>query len=91
MRDVATALHATLNWDNKTRTATIASGGKKVAFTIGANTMKVDGQTVPLETPAYLQQSGANAYTYLPLAALSRGLGYQVEYRKPIATVFINS
>ncbi|MBO7747824.1 copper amine oxidase [Paenibacillus sp. MWE-103] len=91
MRDVANALRATLNWEPKTRTATIASNGKKVAFTIGANTMKVDGQTVPLETPAYLQTSGGNAYTYLPLAALSRGLGYQVEYRKPIATVFINS
>ncbi|SFI88017.1 Lysophospholipase L1 [Paenibacillus sp. UNC496MF] len=90
MRDVANALHATLNWEPKTQTATIASNGKKVAFTIGANTMMVDGQTVPLETPAYLQTSGGHAYTYLPLAALSRGLGYQVEYRKPIATVFIN-
>ncbi|MFC4811392.1 stalk domain-containing protein [Paenibacillus sp. GCM10023250] len=91
MRDVANALRATLNWEPKTRTATIGSNGKKVAFTIGANTMKVDGRTVPLETPAFLQTSGGTAYTYLPLAALSRGLGYQVEYRKPIATVFINS
>ena len=32
MRDVATALHATLNWDNKTSTATIASGGKEGRF-----------------------------------------------------------
>ncbi|QHW30872.1 copper amine oxidase [Paenibacillus rhizovicinus] len=91
MRDVANALHATLNWDNKTRTATIASGGKKVAFTMGAKSMVVNGQTVPLETPAYLQQSGGNSLTYLPLAALSKGLGYQVDYRKPILTVFINS
>lgn len=91
MRDVANALHATLSWDGKTRTATIASGGKKVAFTIGAHTMVVNGQTVPLETPAYLQQSGGNSLTYLPLAALSKGLGYQVDYRKPILTVFINS
>ncbi|MBM7567305.1 stalk domain-containing protein [Paenibacillus sacheonensis] len=91
MRDVANALHATLNWDNKTRTATIASGGKKVAFTIGANTMKVNGQSVALETPAYLQQSNGSSLTYLPLAALSKGLGYQVDYRKPIATVYVNS
>ncbi|WP_219835792.1 stalk domain-containing protein [Paenibacillus sp. R14(2021)] len=91
MRDIATALHASLAWDNKTRTATIKSGDKQVAFTIGANTMKVNGQSVPLETPAYLQQVGSNSVTYLPLAALSKGLGFQVEYRKPIVTVFINS
>ena len=91
MRDVTNALNATLAWDAKTRTATIKSGDKVVAFTIGADTMKVNGQTVPLETPAYLQQSGGNSVTYLPLAALSKGLGYQVVYRKPIATVFIQS
>ncbi|WP_165822567.1 stalk domain-containing protein [Paenibacillus montanisoli] len=90
MRDVAEALNATLAWDGKTRTATIKSGDKTVAFTIDASTMKVNGQPVPLETPAYLQQVGGSSVTYLPLAALSKGLGYQVVYRKPIATVFIN-
>ncbi|SDX65419.1 stalk domain-containing protein [Paenibacillus sp. CF384] len=91
MRDVTKALNATLVWDGPSRTATIKSGDKVVAFTIGADTMKVNGQTVPLETPAYLQQSGGSSVTYLPLAALSKGLGYQVVYRKPIATVFIQS
>ncbi|WP_308638425.1 stalk domain-containing protein [Paenibacillus silvisoli] len=90
MRDVAKALNATLAWDGKTRTATIKSGDKTVAFTIGAATMNVNGQSVPLETPAYLQQVGGSSVTYLPLAALSKGLGYQVVYRKPIATVFVS-
>ncbi|REE92784.1 lysophospholipase L1-like esterase [Paenibacillus taihuensis] len=89
MRDIANALHANLAWDNKTRTATVTSGSNKVSFTIGATTMKVNGQSMPLETPAYLQQVGSNSVTYLPLAALSKGLGYKVVYRKPIATVFI--
>ncbi|SFT03239.1 Lysophospholipase L1 [Paenibacillus sp. BC26] len=91
MRDVTAALNATLVWDGPTRTATIKSGDRVVAFTIGADTMKVNGQTVPLETPAYLQQFGGSSVTYLPLAALSKGLGYQVVYRKPIGTVFIQS
>ncbi|WP_143069288.1 stalk domain-containing protein [Paenibacillus sp. OV219] len=89
MRDITNALHATLAWDGRTRTATVTSGSNKVAFTIGATMMKVNGQSVPLETPAYLQQVGGNSVTYLPLAALSKGLGYKVVYRKPIATVFI--
>lgn len=89
MRDIANALHANLAWDNKTRTAIVTSGKSNVAFTIGAKTMVVNGQSLPLETPAYLQQVGSSSVTYLPLAALSKGLGYTVVYRKPIATVFI--
>ncbi|UVI31597.1 stalk domain-containing protein [Paenibacillus spongiae] len=91
MRDIANALGATLGWDGKTQTATIKADGVEVAFTIGAKTMKVNGQSMPLETPAYLEKTGKTSSTYLPLAALSRGLGYQVIYRKPIQTVFINS
>ncbi|GGD76280.1 stalk domain-containing protein [Paenibacillus nasutitermitis] len=91
MRDIANALKAQLAWDAKTKTATIQANNKVVAFTIGAKTMKVDGIPVPLETPPYLQQNGKNSFTYLPLAALSRGLGYQVVYRKPLQAAFINS
>ncbi|MFD0714309.1 stalk domain-containing protein [Paenibacillus sp. GCM10027626] len=91
MRDIAGVLGANLKWDNKSQTATIIAGDKTVAFTIGAKTMKVNGQSVPLETPAYLEKTGKNAATYLPLAALSRGLDYQVIYRSSIKTAFINS
>lgn len=90
MRDIADAMKANLSWDNKTHTATLKAGDQQVSFTIGANTMQVNGQTVPLETPAYLQKVGNLSVTYLPLAALSKGLGYQVIYRKPIQTVFMN-
>ncbi|MFC5652904.1 stalk domain-containing protein [Paenibacillus solisilvae] len=90
MRDIADAMNANLSWDNKTRTATLKSGDKQVSFTIGAKTMQINGQTAPLETPAYLQKVGNQSVTYLPLAALSKGLGYQVIYRKPIQTVFVN-
>ncbi|QYR20634.1 copper amine oxidase [Paenibacillus sp. sptzw28] len=91
MRDIANALNAGLSWDGKTQTATIRANGKQVSFTIGAKSMKVNGEDVPLDTPAYLEKSGGSSVTYLPLAALSKGLGYQVVYRKPIQTVFINS
>jgi lysophospholipase L1-like esterase len=91
MRDIANALNAGLSWDGRTQTATIRAAGKQVSFTIGAKLMKVNGQDIPLDTPAYLEKSSGNSVTYLPLAALSKGLGYQVVYRKPIQTVFINS
>ncbi|MBW7476710.1 copper amine oxidase [Paenibacillus oenotherae] len=90
MRDIANAMNASLQWDGKTQTATIKAGNKEVAFRIGAKSMKVNGQELPLAMPAYLEKSGQTSVTYLPLAALSKGLGYQVEYRKTITTVFIN-
>ncbi|AJY77984.1 hypothetical protein VN24_23785 [Paenibacillus beijingensis] len=90
MRDIAIAAGADLKWSNKTRTASVKLGGREVAFTIGSKSMKVDGKAVPLTTPAFLQQSAADTKTYLPLAALSRGLDLQVVYRSGIKTVFIN-
>ncbi|MWC30441.1 copper amine oxidase [Paenibacillus sp. MMS18-CY102] len=90
MRDITDAMGAKLLWNNKTRTATVTLDGKEVAFTIGAKTMTVDGKPVPIETPAYLQAVGKESKTYLPLAALSDGLGFQVVYRGTIKTAFIN-
>jgi len=91
MRDIANVLGAGLSWDNKTQTATIKLNETEVAFTIGAKTMIVNGKQVPLDTPAYLEKTGTTSSTYLPLAALSRGLGHQVVYRQTIKTAFINS
>ncbi|WP_127531044.1 stalk domain-containing protein [Paenibacillus kobensis] len=90
MRDITDAMGADLKWNNATQTATVTLDGKVVAFTIGAKTMTVDGKAVPVETPAYLQKVGKESKTYLPLAALSDGLGFQVVYRGTIKTAFIN-
>ncbi|MDF2837563.1 MAG: copper amine oxidase protein [Paenibacillus sp.] len=82
---------AELVWDAKTSTATIMLGGRTVDVTVGAKTIRVDGKTVPLKAdPAYLQPFVGESKTYLPLAALSEGLGFQVEYRHEKRIAFIN-
>jgi len=90
MRDITDAMGADLKWNNAAQTATVTLDGKVVAFTIGSKTMIVNGKAVPIETPAYLQKVGKESKTYLPLAALSDGLGFQVVYRGTIKTAFIN-
>jgi len=90
MRDITDAMGALLKWDNKTQTATVTLGDRVVAITIGAKTMVINGKTVALDTPAYLQKVGKETKTYLPLAALSDGLGFQVIYRGTLKTAFIN-
>ncbi|MBH5319125.1 hypothetical protein I6N90_15060 [Paenibacillus sp. GSMTC-2017] len=90
--DITDALGATRSWNGSTNTATIKLGGRTVEITIGAKTIKVNGESLPLNAePAYLQQFTGEKKTYVPLAALSEGLGLQVTYRDTIKTAFINN
>lgn len=89
-RDIADAMGATTQWNNATRTVTITYGVREVSLSIGEPVMTVNGKRVAIDTPAYLQQVGKERKTYVPLAVLADGLGFQVDYRAPIKTAFIN-
>ncbi|MFB9278536.1 stalk domain-containing protein [Cohnella cellulosilytica] len=91
LRDVANAVGAELKWNQAKKTATFNKSGKEVVVTIGSNTVYVDGIARPLQNPAYFQKEGKDVKTYVPLAIVSDSLDYQVVFRKPIMTVFINS
>ena len=90
LKDILNAVGATGKWDNKTSSATIVYGGRTVVITIGAKFIKVNGQNVAIDTPAFLQKVGKEDKTYLPLAALATGLGFDVKYSAPLRTAFIN-
>lgn len=91
LRDVTEALGAELQWNAATSTATITLEDRTVAITVGAATISINGKSVPLNAePAYLQQFSGEKKTYVPLAALSDGLGFQVVYRDTLKTAFIN-
>ncbi|WP_165867356.1 stalk domain-containing protein [Paenibacillus pinisoli] len=91
LREVTEALGAELQWNAATSTATITLEDRTVAITVGATTISVNGKSVPLNAePAYLQQFSGEKKTYVPLAALSDGLGFQVVYRDTLKTAFIN-
>lgn len=97
VRDITDAMGAKLEWDPKTSTASVTLGDRTVDITVGAKTIRVNGQSVPLQAePAYLQPFAAaggkpaESKTYLPLAALSEGLGFQVVYRHEKRIAFIN-
>jgi hypothetical protein len=90
LRDVADATGAELLWDNQTQTATFRRDGREVRITIGAGTMTVNGAQVKLAEPAFLQDAGTEKKTYVPLAVIADGLGFRVNYSKPLQTAFIN-
>ncbi|MEK0315258.1 stalk domain-containing protein [Cohnella sp. 56] len=91
LSDVAAATGAELKWDNKTKTAVFKQNGREVKLTIGAKTILVNGVARTLNVPAYLQKVGKENKTYVPLAAITEGLDYQVAYQAKLHTAFINS
>jgi lysophospholipase L1-like esterase len=90
LRDIAGAMKAGTKWDGKAQTATVALNGRTVALKIGAKAMTVDGQSVAIDSPAFLLKSGKEMKTYVPLSVLADGLGFQVVYRSSLKTAFIN-
>ncbi|WP_312151178.1 stalk domain-containing protein [Paenibacillus odorifer] len=90
LKDILNAVGASGKWDNKTSSATIVYGGRTVVITIGSKFIKVNGENVAIDTPAFLQKVGKEDKTYLPLAALATGLGFDVNYSSKLRTAFIN-
>ncbi|AIQ11144.1 stalk domain-containing protein [Paenibacillus durus] len=90
LADVLKAMGASGKWDNKTASATIVYGDRTVVITIGSKTIQVNGQKIAIDNPAFLQKTGKEVKTYLPLAALATGLGFDVEYSAQLRTAFIN-
>ncbi|WP_315794441.1 stalk domain-containing protein [Paenibacillus sp. BIC5C1] len=90
IQDIVNAVGATTVWDNKTSTATITYGDRKVAVKIGATAVQVNGASVAVDTPAFLSKVGTESKTYVPLAMVAEGLGFDVQYIAKLKTVFVN-
>lgn len=90
LKDILNAVGANGKWDNKTSSATVIYGGRTVVISIGSKTIKVNGTDVAIDTPAFLHKVGKEDKTYLPLAALATGLGFDVNYSSKLRTAFIN-
>ncbi|MGF7049386.1 lysophospholipase L1-like esterase [Paenibacillus sp. DS2015] len=90
IKDIVDAIGATSTWDNKTSSATITYGERTVVIKIGSANIKVNGQSIAVDTPAFLDKVGKESKTYVPLAALAIGLGCDVQYSSHLRTAFIN-
>ncbi|MBQ8837331.1 MAG: family 43 glycosylhydrolase [Clostridia bacterium] len=77
VRFVAEAFGATVAWDGATSTATLkGEDSREVSITIGASAATVNGVSVPLDSPAYIDP--ASNRTYLPVRAVAEALGATV-------------
>ncbi|MDQ0115209.1 stalk domain-containing protein [Paenibacillus harenae] len=91
LRDIIDGFGAKLDWNAKGQIATIKLQDRTVDIQIGATTIKVNGKTLKLNAdPAFIYKKNGAGKTYVPLAALTEGLGFQVVYRDTLKTIFIN-
>lgn len=90
IQDIVNAVGAKTVWDNKTSTATITYGDRKVAVKMGAKSVIVNGASVAVDTPAFLNKVGKESKTYVPVAMVAEGLGFDVQYVAKLKTVFVN-
>ncbi len=75
-RFVAENFGAVVEWDNDTRTVTITKDDIIIVITIGAETAIVNGETITIEKPAFID----NDRTYTPIRFIAEKLGSTVDW-----------
>lgn len=90
LRDITEGLGANLKWDNKTSTASMNFGGRSVSIPVGKKAIMVNGKSTAIKIPAFTEKVNGQAKTYVPLAVLADGLGFEVQYTPRLRTVFVN-
>lgn len=80
------ALGATVDWYGETRTVMAQKDGIEVRLTVGAKEALVNGETVPLDVPAKVEEGR----TLVPLRFFSEALGAQVNW-DPAKIITVNS
>ena len=77
----------TVEWNDKTRQATITKGDKTAVFTIDKNTYTVNGQTKTMDTKAVI----TNNRTAFPIRFAAEAMGAKVDWDANTYTVLITT
>ena len=85
VRFLADAFGAKVEWDGETSTATLISDEATIVIVIYESRMTVNGVTVPLDSPAVIQ----NNRTYLPVRAIAEALGANVAWDAETSTAIL--
>ena len=86
LRDVAELTGCRVEWDGNTKTACAKKGKNTVKFLINSNEYYVNDKVYELDIPAEIYDSK----TYVPLRAVSEGLGVSIEYDSDNKTVTLS-
>lgn len=87
MRAIFEALGATVEWDDATKTVTGVSDSGSVEMQVGSDTIKINGNDVPVDVPAQI----VDGRTVVPVRVISEGLNCDVDWSQETRTVIISS
>ncbi len=76
VRFVAENLGGTVGWDGATSSVTIKGDGIDIAIKVGSATASINGYTVTLDSPAFIESSR----TYLPVRVVAEAMGATVDW-----------
>lgn len=76
VRFVAENLGGTVGWDGATSSVTVTGENIDIAIKIGASTAQINGKTVTLDAPAFIE----NSRTYLPVRVVAEAMGATVAW-----------
>lgn len=86
-RSVLEAMGAQIDWNANTKTVTCTLGDNVVEVEIGGDNMLANGESIALDVPAKVIDNR----TYVPLRAISEGLGAEVVWDAETKTVSVAS
>ncbi|WP_171056168.1 stalk domain-containing protein [Paenibacillus sinopodophylli] len=87
MRDIFTALGASVTWESKTQTIIGRKGSLSISLQVGKKTAVINGKTVKLDAPAVVRKGA----TFVPARFIAESLNATVKWDKASSAVRITS
>lgn len=84
---ISSALAASIDWDETSRTVTVIKDCDRLTLAVGASTAYKNGSPLRLEVPAHILEGR----TMVPLSFIGLALGASVDWDAVTGTVFIYS
>jgi len=85
VREIAGILGADVWWNGETNTVGVNKGDIKIAFVVGENSARVNGNRVTMQPSFY-----ENGKTMVPLRFISEALGMNVDWHDATKTIYIS-
>lgn len=85
VRDLASALGATVNWRPENKTITVEKSGTELQMTLGRDAGTING--IPVKLPVPIKSENGSAL--IPVRFLAESLGYKVDWQPGKVHIFL--
>lgn len=87
LRDLVSALSATVSWDDSIKKATVTKGDKTIEMVIGNTSITINGIKKPIDSSPII----INSRVYLPARYVAEALGYSTSWDSSTQSIIISA